>query len=186
MPVNFNWVASDATLANELSSQDRLSIKVQQKRVADWTFEFHEGHITGNPVYIRPAGCKVKSNLTKMDTKNIPLSTYLVKEKFSFNKLANPEHVISLQKAIKDDMDDVITANYGLLQTAAKNYYEVIDPNKSTSSGSASASAASAAPPPKWKASTERCAMATDENGICGGELGMQGWCTLCGQQTVG
>jgi hypothetical protein len=68
---NFRFVKTDPIVAYYLDDSDLTSI-VRWQTQYNYTFEFHEMHDTGNPIYIRPDGNTDDSNMTKIDTRNIP------------------------------------------------------------------------------------------------------------------
>lgn len=67
---NFRFVRTDPIVAYYLDEDDLGAIHHWQRETG-YTFEFHESHETGNPIYIRPDGNTANSNMTKIDTKNI-------------------------------------------------------------------------------------------------------------------
>lgn len=68
---NFRFEKTDPIVAYFLDDSDLNAITHWQAQ-AGYTFEFHEMHDTGNPIYIRPDGNTANSSMTKIDTLNIP------------------------------------------------------------------------------------------------------------------
>jgi len=67
---NFRWEKTDPIVAYYLDDADLNAIRHWQVQPG-YTFEFHEQHETGNPIYIRRDGNNDNSLITKIDTKNI-------------------------------------------------------------------------------------------------------------------
>ena len=67
---NFRFERTDPIVAYFLDEEDLSAIKHWQTEHG-FTFEFHEMHDIGNPIYIRPDGNTATSSMTKIDTKNI-------------------------------------------------------------------------------------------------------------------
>jgi hypothetical protein len=73
--VNFNFQDNDPVVMDNLTSGEVKAVKTWQKS-EEYTLEFHDGHDTGNPIYVRPTGNNENSNLPKMDTKNKSADSY--------------------------------------------------------------------------------------------------------------
>ena len=73
--LNFRFTADDATVADNLNRTERDAVAVWQT-LTTYTFEFHDGHDTGNPIYFRATGNAEKSNLPKIDTLNCTPANY--------------------------------------------------------------------------------------------------------------
>jgi hypothetical protein len=67
---NFRFERNDPIVAYYLDEIDLNAIRQWQTQ-AGYTFEFHEMHDTGNPIYIRPDGNTAGGSMTKIDTRNI-------------------------------------------------------------------------------------------------------------------
>jgi len=67
---NFRFERNDPIVAYFLDDDDLNAIRHWQTQIG-YTFEFHEMHDIGNPIYIRPDGNTSGSSMTKIDTKNI-------------------------------------------------------------------------------------------------------------------
>jgi hypothetical protein len=67
---NFRFERNDPIVAYYLDEADLNAINHWQTQPG-YTFEFHEMHDTGNPIYIRPDNNTANSSMTKIDTKNI-------------------------------------------------------------------------------------------------------------------
>lgn len=61
MPDNFTFTAGDAIVTRYLTGTEIGQIVTQQVST-EYTFEFHGGHTTGYPIYIRPNGNTDGSN----------------------------------------------------------------------------------------------------------------------------
>jgi hypothetical protein len=64
MKMNFCFQSNDVMVLDYLSGGETTAVKRWQKSL-EYTFEFHFGHDTGNPVYIRPNHNTDTSNLPK-------------------------------------------------------------------------------------------------------------------------
>jgi hypothetical protein len=67
---NFRFERNDPIVVYFLDGDDLDAITHWQTE-AGYTFEFHEMHDIGNPIYIRPDGNTATSSMAKIDTKNI-------------------------------------------------------------------------------------------------------------------
>jgi hypothetical protein len=67
---NFRFERNDPIVVYFLDEEDLDEIEHWQTENG-YTFEFHEMHDIGNPIYIRPDGNTANSSMTKIDTKNI-------------------------------------------------------------------------------------------------------------------
>ena len=68
---NFRFEKTDPIVVYFLDEEDLEAIKHWQTQTG-YTFEFHEMHDIGNPIYIRPDGNTSTSSMTKIDTRKIP------------------------------------------------------------------------------------------------------------------
>jgi hypothetical protein len=67
---NFRFEKTDPIVCYFLDEADLNAIQTWQTQDG-YTFEFHEMHDIGNPIYIRPDANTSKSSMTKIDTKGI-------------------------------------------------------------------------------------------------------------------
>lgn len=67
---NFHFDRDDPIVQYYLDESDIDAVRVWQRQQT-YTFEFHEMHDTGNPIYIRADGNTDQSLITKIDTKSI-------------------------------------------------------------------------------------------------------------------
>jgi hypothetical protein len=67
---NFRFEKTNEIVAYYLDDSDLTAITHWQTQLG-YTFEFHEMHDIGNPIYIRPDGNTSTSSMTKIDTKKI-------------------------------------------------------------------------------------------------------------------
>jgi hypothetical protein len=68
MQINYRFRHDDPIIVGHLRQPEIHDVTTWQ--VSDeYTLEFHPGHPTGYPIYIRPDNCGAKSNLPKIDTK---------------------------------------------------------------------------------------------------------------------
>ena len=67
---NFRFDRNDPIVAYYLDQADLDAIRNWQTQTG-YTFEFHEMHDTGNPIYFRPDGNTATASMAKIDTKNI-------------------------------------------------------------------------------------------------------------------
>lgn len=117
MPTLFKMVATDAVLQTYLTLAERNSIRPSQRGDA-WNFEFHGGHETGTPFYIRPDGCGVNRNLSKFDTHTRD-GTRLA---YAADNMRNQEHVEAMSKANRDHLYEVVSGNWILLAAVSKRF----------------------------------------------------------------
>ncbi|MEM7683379.1 MAG: hypothetical protein AAF293_01045 [Pseudomonadota bacterium] len=64
---NWLWDSNDDMVRDFLTGGEIASVKKWQTS-GEFTFEFHGGHTTGDPVYVRPTGNTDNSNIPKFDT----------------------------------------------------------------------------------------------------------------------
>lgn len=70
MPDLFKFKATDATVTKYLNSTERGQV-TRWQMYDGYNFEFHTGHTTGDPIYVRPTTPTAKrwnSNVPKFDT----------------------------------------------------------------------------------------------------------------------
>jgi hypothetical protein len=125
MPTNFNFLNSDATVKKYLDATERGLVTRWQEETNDWTFEFHEGHTDGYPLYVRSATDDSGKNLPKMLTEGKTAASYA-----SLTSLANGGKLVSrdatgkLTNKAQKDLQAVITNSFPQLQLLAKRYWD--------------------------------------------------------------
>lgn len=118
MPDTFTFKKTNPMVVRYLTQPEIATITTEQASDA-YVFEFHEGHDTGNPIYVRPDGNKDKSNLPKFDTKNKTASDYR-----TVGSLANGGKLeTALKTRDKTDLINVIQNNWALLSKIASGYW---------------------------------------------------------------
>jgi hypothetical protein len=86
----------------------------------EFMFEFHPGHTTGYPIYIRPAGNTDSSNVPKIDTKNKFAYHYA-----AITDIANDGKLTSaLSNTAQTELLAIIQAEWASLVTLARRYWE--------------------------------------------------------------
>lgn len=118
MPDNFTYTANDNIVRTFLSSNDRDQITTEQVSNA-YTFEFHGGHTTGYPIYIRADGDNSTSNLPKFDTRNKSAGDYNTINKFA-NSIKLRNH---LNQNVQAEILNIVRNEWRRLQTLAANYW---------------------------------------------------------------
>jgi len=119
MRINYTFTEDDEVVIGNLKETERNGINTWQTS-DDYTFEFHLGHGTGYPIYIRPEGNTDTSNLPKFDTKNKYAHNYSNIQSFANSgKLQN-----ELSQKAQTDLLAVIRDNWDLLQTSSKRMWE--------------------------------------------------------------
>jgi hypothetical protein len=113
MPENFKFQDDDTTVRTYLNTAERAKVGTWQSS-SDFTFEFHEGHGTGYPIYIRPDGNTDKSNLPKFDTLNKTAASYRPKDakQVSLAALANGNKLLKLSSKTQADIVAVIDGSW--------------------------------------------------------------------------
>jgi hypothetical protein len=120
MPDTFRVVATDPIV----TKYNRGNLIALAQVSTNFVFEFHGGHETGNPVYVRVDGNKDNSNVPKFDTKNKTAANYT-----SYSKLANSG---KLDQAKKDkdltnadltEITNLVVNNFAFFQQLASDYY---------------------------------------------------------------
>lgn len=118
MPENFSYTKNDDVVRTWLSSDDRNQIGTEQA-LNTYTFEFHGGHTTGFPIYIRADGDTSTSNLPKFDTRNKSASDYNTINKFANSGKLNQY----LNQHAKTEILNIVRNEWRRLQTLAANYW---------------------------------------------------------------
>ncbi len=118
MPDTFTFTKTDPLVQEYLTAEEIQTITTEQTSDA-YVFEFHEGHDTGNPIYVRPDGNTDKSNLPKFDTKNKTAADYPTVE-----SLANGGKLRrDLKNKDQNDLMNVIQNDWALLSKMARGYW---------------------------------------------------------------
>ncbi|MEL7468884.1 MAG: hypothetical protein AAFN27_10550 [Pseudomonadota bacterium] len=100
---NWLWTADDEMVKMYLDGGERGAVTTWQAS-AEYVFEFHGGHTTGNPVYIRPTGNSDKANIPKVDTLNKYAHQYT-----SITDVANDGKLTgALSSGAQDEIVDII------------------------------------------------------------------------------
>jgi hypothetical protein len=120
---NFHFQQHDPIVQYFLDPADIASITHWQAH-GGYTFEFHEMHDIGNPIYIRPDGNTAKSSMTKIDTKNIanPALHYLDnknKAKPWIQNIANFAVISKIGQAQIDEIASIMTHEWKFIQKLA-------------------------------------------------------------------
>ena len=108
-----------------MNAAERREVAVWQK-VDTYTFEFHEGHGTGNPIYIRPNGNEDTKNLPKFDTLNkSPSHFYLGKgTAVKVVTFANGSKLTALPAPTQADIEAVVAGSWPSLQLMAQRRWD--------------------------------------------------------------
>ncbi len=120
---NFKFERTDPIVAYFLDETDLAAVRHWQTR-GGYTFEFHEMHDTGNPIYIRRDGNTDGSLITKIDTKNIanPALHYALKSnpgKPWIENIPNFAKISGLGAATTTEIATIITNEWTRLQKLA-------------------------------------------------------------------
>ena len=118
MAVLFRFDGEDPIVKGYLS-QGRLNAVTTWQTTTEFSFEFHSGHLTGFPIYVRPATNRDTSNVPKMDTLNHQASDYA-----SIGSFANSEKLGVLSNAAKTNLLAIVAQNWAALQELARNYWQ--------------------------------------------------------------
>lgn len=118
MPDNFTFTAGDAIVTRYLTGTEIGQIVTQQVST-EYTFEFHGGHTTGYPIYIRPNGNTDGSNIPKIDTRNKAATDYN-----TIQKIANSGKLTaSLNQTTQTEILNIIRTDWLRLQNLANRYW---------------------------------------------------------------
>jgi hypothetical protein len=116
--LNFKFQDNDAVVMDYLTAEEVKAVKTWQNS-EEYTFEFHDGHDTGNPIYIRPTDNTDSSNLPKMDTKNKSASSYK-----QITSLANGAKLnAALKSKAKTEILAIIANEWDSLSVLADRYW---------------------------------------------------------------
>lgn len=118
MPDLFEFKANDPIVQRYLTPQERQLV-TRWQTTTGWKFEFHGGHTTGYPVYVRPDGNTDKSNLPKMDTLNKGANDYRIIDRFANSgKLKQ-----SLGNQQQTDLLAIVAAEFATLALISSRYH---------------------------------------------------------------
>lgn len=119
MPDLFEFKANDQLVQRYLSPQERQQVTRWQTTTGR-KFEFHGGHTTGYPVYVRPDTNNDTSNLPKMDTRNKGPNDYRLLDRFANgNKLKT-----QLSNPAKTDLLAIVEHSFATLALISTRYHE--------------------------------------------------------------
>jgi hypothetical protein len=118
MQINYRFRRDDPIIVGHLRQPEIHDVTTWQAS-DEYTLEFHPGHPTGYPIYIRPNNCGAKSNLPKIDTRNKFAADYA-----TINQIANSEKLGTLSNAAKDDLLAVIRDEWDTLQKLSVRIWE--------------------------------------------------------------
>jgi hypothetical protein len=126
MPADlFSFKATDPIVTKYLNATERAAVALCQTST-EYEFEFHTGHDTGNPIYVRPDGNTDKKNLPKFDTKNKTAASYHARNttSVSVNTLANGGKLASaLGSAAQLEIETLISASWASLALLATRFW---------------------------------------------------------------
>lgn len=116
----FKFQQNDPVLQQYLSATERGNI-AQWQANTEYDFEFHFGHLTGNPVYIRPDACEDDtSRIPKFDTINSNSGMYNTITKFrNHAKLTS-----NLSNTAQTEIVQLVGANWASFVLLAQRYYK--------------------------------------------------------------
>ena len=97
----------------------RLRAVATWQTTTEFSFEVHSGHLTGFPIYVRPATNRDSSNVPKMDTLNHQAADYA-----TIGKFANSNKLAVLTTAAKANLLAIVAQNWEALQELARNYWQ--------------------------------------------------------------
>lgn len=118
MADNFNFTTGDTIVTDYLTEAERDQIVTQQAST-EYTFEFHSGHLTGNPIYFRPDGNTDTSNMPKIDTRNKSAGDYN-----TIGKLANSGKLRrALSPKAQTEILTIIKNDWPRLQILAERFW---------------------------------------------------------------
>jgi len=114
----FRFSSTDTLIAARLSITEIAAVTVWQSSY-DYDFEFHNGHPTGYPIYVRPSGNTDTSNIPKFDTLNKSATNYN-----AISKFANHTKLTSaLRNTAQQDILNVISNNWATLSLLATRWW---------------------------------------------------------------
>lgn len=114
----FRFDSTDPLITARLNATEIANVTSWQGSY-DYNFEFHNGHPTGYPIYVRPVGNRDTSNLPKFDTKNKSANDYR-----AITSLANGQKLRSaLTSTAQQDVLNVIANNWATLALLATRWW---------------------------------------------------------------
>ena len=122
---NFKFAANDPVVIANLSTAEIADVDNWQTST-QYLMEFHEGHETGYPIYIRPVKGlkKTESNIPKANTKNVASGTYS-----SLAQLENGEKLTAnLKTDAQSDLLAILTNEWDTLVILARRYWTNEEP----------------------------------------------------------
>lgn len=120
--LNWTFTAPDRTVKKYLPAEDVKKVTTWQTD-ADYTFEFHDGHTTGYPIYVRMDGSTVSKNLTKFDTKGIASPS--LTNRVLLTKITN-DNPKKLSTTALTALEDLITDEWAHFKTIAERYWTAV------------------------------------------------------------
>lgn len=114
----FDFVNTDLIVTTYLTQGERANIAVWQVS-GEYHFEFHNGHPTGRPIYIRPDGNTEGANIPKFDTLNRTAANYNAITKFANGtKLRD-----ALSNGAQAEILNIIANNWAVLSLLATRWW---------------------------------------------------------------
>ncbi|MEL6999428.1 MAG: hypothetical protein AAFP68_14285 [Pseudomonadota bacterium] len=115
---NWTWDNTDQFVLDYLTGGEIGAVGDWQAS-GEYTFEFHGGHTTGYPIYIRPTGNTDHSNIPKVDTKNVYAGTYN-----TITDIANDGTLTAaLSNNAQADLIAIIQNEWATLKTLAERFW---------------------------------------------------------------
>ena len=132
--LNFRFTADDTTVIDNLNRTERDAVRVWQT-LTTYTFEFHDGHDTGNPIYFRATGNAEKKNLPKIDTLNCTAASYYGTAGgkstgvVSVNAFRNGAKLAAaLNAASAQEIQNVVSTSWASIALLAQRYWTNTSP----------------------------------------------------------
>ena len=147
--LNFRFTAGDAVVVARLNRTERDAVTVWQQ-LDTYTFEFHDGHDTGNPIYFRAAGNKDKKNVPKIDTLNCTAASYHGTHQgrptgaVSINAFRNGDKLAAaLNAASTQEIQNIVATSWNAIALLAQRFWtDTAPPLTATEIAAAAAAAA--------------------------------------------
>ena len=118
----FKLVVNETMVAYYLAKKGQVALTRPQTCQA-FDFEFHPGHTTGYPIYVRMEGNDDTKSMTKFDTKNKSAPQLPVKKDMSDGDFVNFDKV-TLSSTEKTNLQILIRDNWEFLKYMAKRIYD--------------------------------------------------------------
>jgi hypothetical protein len=116
----FKFTKTDKTVRAYLSATEIGQVRKWQDYEDDWSFEFHNGHTTGRPLYVRAKSDYSSENLPKIDTIEHTASDYT-----NINCITNYMKLVNyLDSKAKKDVMAVVQQSWDSLVILVNNHYE--------------------------------------------------------------